>query len=136
MKRIRSLIAVALAGSLSISIAKPARSQAQVLAPALCSTGIGCVLVGTAIVGGILVYVWQNNHTNTTYHVPVYQSRPRKPRVSPGQQELFPTGDSDIVITTSDHCKEIGGWRFVPDRSLGLDNGRNIGRCYIRKQGG
>lgn len=29
-------------------------------APAICATGVGCVLLGTVVVGGSVAYVWQN----------------------------------------------------------------------------
>ncbi|HTL88238.1 MAG TPA: hypothetical protein VL134_02480, partial [Leptolyngbya sp.] len=85
MKRIQSVIAIGLVGSFAFSTAKPAQSQAQVLAPAVCATGVGCVLIGVATVGGIAYWVWQNNQTGTTLHVPFYQARPRKPKVASGQ---------------------------------------------------
>lgn len=48
--------------ALTVSLIKPAKATPAVLAPiALCSTGIGCVLVGTAIVGSIVVYVWKRS---------------------------------------------------------------------------
>jgi hypothetical protein len=134
MKR---FIAIALTGSLLAVGVRPARSNPALVAPAICAgtAGIGCVFVGVAVLGGIAYNVWWNRSTREHYHIPVLASRPRKPRVTPGQMELFPTDDSDIVITTHDQCKALGGWRFVPDRSLGLQDGKNIGRCYVKKGG-
>ena len=49
-----------LAASLSIASAPKAQANPAVLAPvALCSTGVGCILVGTMAVGAITYYVWE-----------------------------------------------------------------------------
>jgi len=45
-----------------------AKSQPVLLAPALCSTGIGCVLVGVAVVGGVAYYVWQSQGDGARYY--------------------------------------------------------------------
>lgn len=45
-----------------------ARSQPALLAPALCSTGVGCILVGVATIGGIAYWVWQNQKTGERFY--------------------------------------------------------------------
>ncbi|BAU10584.1 hypothetical protein LEP3755_10690 [Leptolyngbya sp. NIES-3755] len=45
-----------------------ANAQVQVLAPALCSTGVGCIFGGVATIGGIVYYVWQNQRTGDRFY--------------------------------------------------------------------
>lgn len=53
-------LAVMLASSLALNVsAKPVRSNPAALAPVLCATGAGCLLVGTIAVAGGLYYVWE-----------------------------------------------------------------------------
>lgn len=59
MRRFVSVaVAVAIASSL---IPKPVKANPAVLPAALCSTGVGCVFVGVAIIGGVAVYIWRRN---------------------------------------------------------------------------
>jgi hypothetical protein len=56
----RKVLAVMLAGSFAIGTpVRPAQSNPAGLAPALCATGAGCVLVGTVVIAGGLYYVWE-----------------------------------------------------------------------------
>lgn len=68
---IHKFIAIVLAGSLTLSNTNPARSQAQVLLiPAACATGVGCVLIGTVIVAGVVYYVYQSSrHPKSLYMI-------------------------------------------------------------------
>jgi hypothetical protein len=62
MKR---LISALLVVSISANISKPVKANPAVLAPgAFCAgtAGVGCVLMGTAIIGGIVVYIWKTNN--------------------------------------------------------------------------
>jgi hypothetical protein len=43
-------------------------NPALVAAPAACATGVGCVLVGVAVVGGLAFYVWQSNNPKAQRH--------------------------------------------------------------------
>lgn len=54
-------LAVMLASTFVVGVQpKSAQSNpAAALAPALCSTGVGCLLVGTVVIGGGLYYVWE-----------------------------------------------------------------------------
>lgn len=36
-------------------------NPAALVAPAACATGVGCILIGVAVVGGAAYYVWQSN---------------------------------------------------------------------------
>ncbi|NJL41597.1 MAG: hypothetical protein HC899_36585 [Leptolyngbyaceae cyanobacterium SM1_4_3] len=50
----------------------PAKANpALVAAPAICATGVGCILVGTVVVAGVAYYVWQNSQTGEEYHMPI-----------------------------------------------------------------
>jgi hypothetical protein len=100
-------------------------NPAVLVAPAACATGVGCILIGTAIVGGALVYVWQNSQTGARYHTPVYHARPRKPKVVPGQMDIF-----GATVTTHEECKAMGGKQWKGDSSLGTKDGKLLGRCY------
>ena len=52
--------------------ATPARANpALVAAPAICATGVGCILVGTVVVAGVAYYVWQNSQTGEEYRLPI-----------------------------------------------------------------
>lgn len=96
----RKIISAALAGLILATTARPAQSNpAMVAAPALCSTGVGCVFVGVAVIGGISYYVWQNSQTGTTYHKPVY-SQGTDPGNIPGKQETH-------GATQRSACKEM-----------------------------
>ncbi|MGV0024499.1 hypothetical protein [Phormidesmis priestleyi] len=67
MKRIRRITAIALVGFLAFSAAKPVKSNPALVAPAACATGVGCILVGVAVVGGVVYYVWQNRNERRHY---------------------------------------------------------------------
>lgn len=62
----RIILSSTLALSLALHIPLKARAiPAAVVAPAVCvgTAGIGCILVGSAVVGGIVYYAWQNTQT-------------------------------------------------------------------------
>ncbi len=94
----RKIISTALAGLILATTARPAQSNpAMVAAPALCSTGVGCVFVGIAVIGGISYYVWQNSQTGDRYHSPLNVEDPGN--IS-GKQETH-------GVTKSSACKEM-----------------------------
>lgn len=66
----RRRVAIALTISLCSVAVRPtqANSQPALIAPALCSTGVGCVLVGVATIGGIAYWVWQNQKTGERFY--------------------------------------------------------------------
>ena len=66
MKRIVSLgMAIAL---LISSAPKPVKANpVLLLAPELCATGVGCVLVGTVVIGGVLYYVYKTHQGKRVY---------------------------------------------------------------------
>ncbi|MGG6265026.1 hypothetical protein ACQ4M3_03030 [Leptolyngbya sp. AN03gr2] len=47
---------------------KKADANPAVAAPLLCSTGVGCIFVGVATIGGIVYYVWQNQATGVRHY--------------------------------------------------------------------
>jgi hypothetical protein len=79
MSNIQSIRRRCLAGIISLMSAitlpqfnpPPAQAQVEILAPAICSTGIGCVLLGTVVIGGIGYYIWQNSQTGEEYKMPI-----------------------------------------------------------------
>jgi hypothetical protein len=53
----------------------PAKSNpAVMIAPALCSTGVGCLFLGVVVIGGISYHLWQHNGTGQQYYVPIVES--------------------------------------------------------------
>jgi hypothetical protein len=69
-RRILSGTIALLSASVSlIPYAKKAEANPAVIAaPALCSTGVGCIFVGIAVIGGISYYVWQNQSTGVRHY--------------------------------------------------------------------
>jgi hypothetical protein len=63
--------------ALIVAIASPqvipqkADAQAELLIPAVCATGIGCVLLGTIVIGGVAYLIWQNTETGSEYGRPI-----------------------------------------------------------------
>ncbi|MBD1995213.1 hypothetical protein H6G00_01035 [Leptolyngbya sp. FACHB-541] len=68
---IKRISSVALIATLTFSAMPAKANPALVAAPAICATGIGCILIGTAIIGGVAYYVWQNSQTGEQYHMPI-----------------------------------------------------------------
>jgi hypothetical protein len=81
MSKIQPIRARCLAGAIRLSLMSaialpqltppPAHAQVEILAPAICSTGVGCVLLGTVVIGGIGYYLWKNNQTGEEYRMPI-----------------------------------------------------------------
>jgi hypothetical protein len=60
VKTISRITSIVLASSVFLSTIPKAQANPAVLAPvALCSTGVGCILVGAMAVGAITYYVWE-----------------------------------------------------------------------------
>lgn len=106
------------------SAAKPAYSQAQVLIPAVGAGAAGVVFIGIVTINNIAYKRWKKTD-GTIFHTPVYQARPKKPKVVPGQMDIF-----GGTVTTAEECQKMGGTRWQGDSSLGTKGGKNLGRCY------
>lgn len=62
------LIALSLIPVIGLTSVPPVRSNPAAIAiPAVCASGVGCVLVGTAIVGSSVVWIVQNLRTGEQY---------------------------------------------------------------------
>lgn len=65
MKILRRIVAASLAASFCVSVnPKPSQANPVILAPAaICAgtAGIGCILIGTALIGGGIYYIWQRS---------------------------------------------------------------------------
>jgi hypothetical protein len=62
---LKSIISILLASSIAFVPISRAKANPAVLAPvAFCAgtAGVGCVLIGTVIVGGAVYYVWQTSN--------------------------------------------------------------------------
>ena len=92
MKTIRRITAIAAVGVLVFSTAKPVKSQAEVLLPAACATGVGCVLVGTIVIAGVAYYVWQNNQTGQQYRMAIEDPEAEARRMGRTQSEPVTAG--------------------------------------------
>ncbi|MDF5728918.1 MAG: hypothetical protein PUP92_13050 [Rhizonema sp. PD38] len=70
MKKQIVSIGTVLAFSMTATSLKPNKARANpIVAPAICfgTGGVGCVIIGTVVIGGIIYYVWQNTRTKKTY---------------------------------------------------------------------
>lgn len=65
MKTISRITSIVLACNIFVSSIPRAQANPALVAPTVCATGIGCVLVGTIVVGGIVYYVWRNSKGKT-----------------------------------------------------------------------
>jgi len=69
MTIVKRFVAIVIASSI-LSTSIPTRANPAILAPAaFCAgtAGVGCVLVGVAVVGGAAYYVWQNQQQQRHY---------------------------------------------------------------------
>lgn len=63
----------------TIGYPTPAKSNpTAIIAPALCSTGVGCLFLGVVAVGGISYYLWQHNSSGQQFYVPIYDPEPEQ----------------------------------------------------------
>jgi hypothetical protein len=97
LNRIKQITAIALSGSLILSTARPAKSQAQVLAPLACATGVGCVLIGAATVGGIVYYIWQNQQTGKKHYN----------TIDDPEAEQVPEYDEPVIAASPEEANRI-----------------------------
>ncbi|MGG6264184.1 hypothetical protein ACQ4M3_01105 [Leptolyngbya sp. AN03gr2] len=96
IRKIQQITAVVLVGSIAITATpRPAKAQVQILAPALCSTGVGCIFVGVAVVGGIAYYVWQGRSTGKQHYLKI-----EDPGNIEGQRETH-------AVATRSACREM-----------------------------
>ena len=91
MKRI---VAVGVAIALSITSISPAKGNPALLAPAagLCGTGIGCILIGTVVISGVLYYVY--THQGRKVYVPVNRENNRFGSRAISSEQTFIPSDS------------------------------------------
>ena len=70
LRAFKKRIAIVMAVSICTATLPPtrARSQPALLAPAFCATGIGCVLIGIATIGGVAYWVWQSRDTGARHY--------------------------------------------------------------------
>lgn len=59
----RKLVAVSLVFAIAIAPLRKTEASPTALpvAPAICATGVGCVLLGVTVVGGFVYYVWRTS---------------------------------------------------------------------------
>lgn len=117
---LRRTTAIAAAVALTFSTAKPARSQAQLLLPAACATGVGCVLVGTVVVAGIVYYVWQNNQTGQQYRMPIEDPEAEMERM--GGQTQSETVTAGTRSRALELCRSLAAGRTLQEVRHFRDN--------------
>ncbi|MBD2055298.1 hypothetical protein H6F88_04540 [Oculatella sp. FACHB-28] len=70
--RSKPFAAIALAAAFAVPVTMPARANpASPTPPAICGTGVGCLQIGVAGIGGITYYVWEDNQTGGRYYSPI-----------------------------------------------------------------
>ncbi len=65
------LLAVVLVGCFTATNVRPARAQAELLLPAACATGVGCLIVGVVVIAGVTYYVFQHQQTRRKYYLAI-----------------------------------------------------------------
>lgn len=95
-----------------IPYTEKAEANPAIVAPALCSTGVGCVFVGIAVIGTIGYAVWQNTQTGERHYMPIEE---------PEEHDLW----GIFYAKSAWHCKQMAGGR--PHR---YDTRKK--RCYIK----
>ena len=111
----KKIIATGVAIALSMNfLPSPAKANPALLAPVagLCGTGVGCILVGTVVIGGILYYVY--THQGHKVYIPVHSSEQHRVE-SRGMSgvEAAQLGNSHWVNGTEKDCRKMGvkyGW--------------------------
>ncbi len=82
----------------TIGYSTPVKSNpTAIIAPALCSTGAGCIFLGIVAVGGVAYYVWQHNNSGQQFYSPIVDDE------NPGGWE---PGDTAVSVTIKG-CYEI-----------------------------
>lgn len=112
MKAIRRITAIAAVAVLVFSTAKPAKSQAEVLLPAACATGVGCVLVGTIVIAGVAYYIWQNNQTGQQYRMAIEDPEAEARRMGRTQSEPVTAGTRARAVA---RCKVLARGRTLKE---------------------
>ena len=99
---LRKIIASGMAITFLFTTAKPAQSNPAILpaASGLCGTGIGCVFVGTVIIGGVLYYVYTHQGKKVYSHQMI--DDPENP-----EEEWFDTSNLRGEVQAEKKCKEI-----------------------------
>lgn len=137
----RSAIAVGAVATLAITQApRPAEANPAIALPAACATGVGCVLLGTVIIGGAVYYIWQNRSTGRRYQIPVEGYGParvvpqdRDDRDAEGRQ--WDDGSSGAFYARSyrealQRCRARGYRRVSVHREVAGPEGRS-NRYYV-----
>lgn len=82
----------------TIGYSTPVKSNpTAIIAPALCSTGAGCIFLGIVAVGGVAYYVWQHNNSGQQFYSPIVDNE------NPGGWEVGKT----MTVFDPNRCREI-----------------------------
>jgi len=133
--RLTAVVSISLLAN--IAIPKPARSNpAAALAPAVCATGLGCVVVGTIIIGGVLYYVYVHRSTGQQYQIPAAAFElPPSAIVDPENPgEIWKPGE-EVAVYDLKKCYEIArrhGKTVIGYKRLKDVSGGDYYVCHLR----
>ncbi|NJN58864.1 MAG: hypothetical protein HC879_15885 [Leptolyngbyaceae cyanobacterium SL_5_9] len=124
MPDFKQFASVALIATLILPATPVRANPALVAAPAICATGVGCILVGTAIVGGIAYYVWQNSQTGVEYHVPIEDPEEEMERMGNNATQGRIVVARSASVAHSRCQQHAGGRNTDPPEDLGNNRWR------------
>ncbi len=133
MIRISRITSLLLACNISVLSIPSARASSAILAPALCSTGVGCIFVGAVTVGSIVYYVWRTNDgkqyrakRNGTLVYPTVPAKKPKPLSARGRdfKDVAHLGNVHWAINARQCYK------------MGISQGWTVKEHYDAKNGG
>ena len=123
----KKIVAVGVAIALTIASTPPVKGNPVLVAPAagLCSTGVGCVFVGTVVIGGVLYYVYTHKGKKVYSHQMI--DDPDNP-----ENEWIDTTNLKSPVQAEKKCKEIA----ARHKAVYLRKKRNIAtgifECYFK----
>jgi len=112
LKAIRTITAIVAVIFFTGSVPSRVNAQAQLLLPAACATGVGCVFVGTVVIAGVAYYVWQNSQTGQQYRMPIEDPDREMERMGQPQSETVTAGTRQRAL---ERCQAIAGGRTLQE---------------------
>lgn len=100
--------------SLTLSVRPVKANPALAVAPAVCATGVGCLLIGTVIIGGTVYYAW--NHGGRRIVADLYgQLMQSGGQDNQGNQEIH----THWIYGNEGDCRKMAkkyNWQFITAR--------------------
>jgi len=145
MNRIKQVISVAIAVTLSITTLKLDKVEANPITAPECRDVPSCVVTGTVVIGGVVYYIIRNTVTGVVRRVPAGQAGTHNVRKNRGS--MFPPEENGWVHMpiipgggyTRNQCvllamqleRERGG-KWEP-RFFTVDHVRDTGHCSFKR---